>query len=102
MNADMLVFRTLHNTARMLKNAISEEVVAIERRPGGAQFSDVQHVVAGARGRVALEQGDVDGGMIAAGQVIGLIEDIPTCAERIERMVANCRQHLKRALSLMV
>ncbi len=98
----VLVFRTMRNTARMLKNAISEEVVAIERRPGGAQFSDVQHLVAGARGRVAFEQGDVDGGMIAAGQVIGLIDDIPTCAELIERMVADCHRHLLRALSLMV
>ena len=96
-----LVFRTLHNTARVLKNAVSEDVVAIERRPGGAQFSDVQHLVAGARGKVAFEQGDVDGGMIAAGQVMGLIDDIPTCAVLIERMVAECRQHLKQALSFM-
>src|SRR5438132_2989249 len=46
--ATNLIFRTLHNTARVAKNAISDEVVAIERR-GNASFSDVKELVAGAR-----------------------------------------------------
>jgi NAD(P)H-dependent flavin oxidoreductase YrpB (nitropropane dioxygenase family) len=41
--------------------------------------------------------GDVDGGVIAAGQVVGLIHDVPTCAELIARMVADCRSHLAQA-----
>jgi NAD(P)H-dependent flavin oxidoreductase YrpB (nitropropane dioxygenase family) len=87
-----LIFRTLRNTGRVLNNAVSEEVVATERRPGGCEFEDIRHLVAGARGREALVEGKVNGGLVWASQVIGLIEDIPTCAELIERMVADCRE----------
>ena len=96
-----LIFRTMNNTARVLKNAISDEVVAMERRPGGCRFEDVRHLVAGARGRESWERGDVDGGVLTAGMVVGLIDDIPTCAELIERMTRDCREHLTRALSWM-
>jgi NAD(P)H-dependent flavin oxidoreductase YrpB (nitropropane dioxygenase family) len=92
-----LMFRTLHNTARVFKNSISEEVVALENRPGGCQFEDVRPLVAGVRGKAALHAGEVNGGVIAAGQCIGLIDDVPTCAELIERMVRECREHLDRA-----
>ncbi|EEW1512415.1 nitronate monooxygenase [Escherichia coli] len=89
-----LIFRSLKNTARVLRNAISEEVVATERRPGGCEFEDIRPLVAGARGKVALDSGEVDSGVITAGQVVGLIDDIPSCAELIERMVEECRERL--------
>jgi nitronate monooxygenase len=97
-NDTRLMFRTMRNTARVFKNAISEEVVAMENRPGGCEFKDIHPLVAGARGRAALASGDVHGGVITAGQVIGLIDDIPSCAELIETMVADCRTHLLAAL----
>jgi len=93
-----LMFRKLHNTARVFKNAVSEEVVQIENRPEGAKFEDIKHLVTGGRGRIALETGDRDGGVITAGQIVGLIDDIPTCKELIERMVKECRDHLRDAL----
>ena len=93
-----LMFRTMHNTARVFKNAISSEVVAMEKR--GAKFEEVRHLVTGARGKVALNNGDVDGGVISAGMVIGLIDDIPTCAELIQRIVRECRQHLRSAAAM--
>jgi nitronate monooxygenase len=86
----------LHNTARVLRNPISEEVVGIERK-GGAKFEDIRHLVAGARGRAALEGGNADDGIVTAGQCVGLINDIPTCAELIQRMVRDCRASLDRA-----
>lgn len=89
-----LIFRTLHNTGRVLKTSVSDEVVAIENQPGGCTFADIQHLVSGAKGRVALETGDVNAGLIWAGQSVGLIDDIPTCAELIERMVGECRSLL--------
>lgn len=89
-----LVFRPFRNSARVLKNAVSDEVIAIERRAGGARFEDVRHLVAGQRGRAALESGDPDGGMVWAGQVVGMIDDIPTCAELIQRMVRECHERL--------
>lgn len=94
-----LIFRTLHNTARVLRNPISEEVVSIEQR-GNAKFEDIRHLVAGARGRAALESGASDDGIVTAGQCVGLIDDIPTCAELLERMVRDCRAALDRARTL--
>jgi NAD(P)H-dependent flavin oxidoreductase YrpB (nitropropane dioxygenase family) len=96
-----LIFRTLNNTARVFKNTVSDEVVAMERRPGGCRFEEVRHLVAGIRGRDSWERGEVNGGVLTAGMVIGLIDDIPTCAELIERMTRDCRAHLTRALSWM-
>jgi nitronate monooxygenase len=96
-----LIFRTMKNTARVFKNAISDEVVATERRPGGCEFADIRPLVAGARGRAALEAGEVDGGIITAGMVMGLIDDIPTCAELLERTVRECREQLDRARSYL-
>lgn len=93
----LLIFRTLHNTARVYRNSISEEVVSIEKRPGGAEFKDVQHLVSGARGRAVLKNGDVDGGLVWASMAMALIHDIPTCAELLERMVADCRASLAAA-----
>jgi NADH:quinone reductase (non-electrogenic) len=93
-----LMFRTMHNTARVFKNAISNEVLTLEKR--GAKFEEVRHLVAGARGKVALKTGDVDGGVVSAGMVIGLIHDIPSCAELIERIVSECRAQLRAALEM--
>jgi NADH:quinone reductase (non-electrogenic) len=96
-----LIFRTLHNTARVLKNAISEEVVAIERRPGGCAFAEIKHLVAGTRGKAAWESGDIDGGVLTAGMAIGLIDDIPTCEDLIERIVRDCFQRLHHAVAYL-
>ena len=92
-----LIFRTLKNTARVLKNEISETVLEIEAQPGATDFADLRPLVAGARGKAALASGDVDDGVITAGMVVGLIDDIPTCAELIQRMVREAREHLARA-----
>ena len=89
-----LIFRTLHNSGRVLKTGVSDEVVAIERRPGGCEFKDIQPLVSGQRGRVALESGDMTAGLVWAGQVVGLIHDVPSCDELIQRIVAECRERL--------
>jgi NAD(P)H-dependent flavin oxidoreductase YrpB (nitropropane dioxygenase family) len=94
----LLIFRSMNNTARVFKNSISNEVVATERRPGGCTFEDIRHLVVGARGRAAWESGNVDGGVLTAGMVVGLIDDIPTCAELIQRITQDCKAHLRRAV----
>lgn len=94
-----LILRTLGNTGRVLRNAISDAVLATEYRAAGCKFEDVHHLVAGDRGREALRQGNVDGGIIWAGQAVGLIEDVPTVADLIERMAAECRARLAHAVS---
>jgi len=89
-----LIFRSMKNTARVLKNSVSDEVVALERRPGGCEFKDIQPLVAGTRGVAALRAGDPNGGIVTAGMVMGLIDDIPSCAELLDRMVAEARGRL--------
>ena len=93
-----LIFRTLRNTSRVLKNKVSDEVVALEKK--GAAFEDVKHLVAGARGRNAMKTGEVDEGIVSAGMVVGLIKDIPTCRELIDRMVRECREALAAAAEM--
>ena len=73
-------------------------MVALERRPGGATYEELAHLLSGHRGRDGLESGDVESGLICASQVIGLIDDVPSCAELVARMVADCRSCLAGAL----
>jgi NADH:quinone reductase (non-electrogenic) len=77
----------INDTARVFENAISDEVVAIERRPGGAAFDDLRPLVAGGRRREALRSGKVDA--------------IPSCAELIQTLVRECRAQLQRASAMV-
>jgi hypothetical protein len=47
----------------VFKNAVSTEVVRLERRPGGAKFEELRELVSGARGRKVYEDGDPDAGI---------------------------------------
>ncbi|KZT01203.1 inosine monophosphate dehydrogenase [Laetiporus sulphureus 93-53] len=86
------IFRTLHNTARVFRNKVSEEVVALERRPGGAKFEELRELVSGQRGRKVYELGDPDYGIWSAGVTVGLIKDCPTCAELLSRMESDAER----------
>ena len=92
----------------MFKNKIADEVVSKERRPGGVEFPEIAPVsvcpslvpnhaeltslppwsqlVSGARGKTVYETGDSDAGVWSASGVMGLIDDIPSCAELLSRM----------------
>ncbi len=90
-----LIFRKLHNTARVGKSAVSDEVVRRLALPD-AEFKDVAELVSGAKGRIVLEQGDMTAGVFWAGQVQGLIHDIPTCRELIDRIIRQAVEILDR------
>jgi len=96
--ATNLIFRRLRNTGRVARNSVSDRVVAILDRPE-AVFEDVRPLVSGAAGRAALESGDVDAGLVWAGQVQGLIHDIPTCRVLIERIIDEARDIIGSRLS---
>jgi len=98
--ATELIFRTLRNTSRVASNAVSREVVSIERK-GGATIDDLKHLVAGQRGRVVYETGDPEFGIWSAGMVQGLIHDIPTCAELVSRIVREAEAIIAQRLSRM-
>ncbi|MGO4203426.1 NAD(P)H-dependent flavin oxidoreductase [Rhodococcus sp. TAF43] len=92
-----LIFRTLRNTARVAANAVSDEVVDIESR--GCEFADIQHLVAGARGRRVFEEGYLDAGIWTAGQSQGLIDDIPTCDVLVRRMIEEAEEIIRGRLT---
>lgn len=82
-----LVMRPLRNTERVLNNPAVERLLEIEKEKGGdLQFSDIIEQVAGVYPRIMLE-GDMDIGAWSCGMVAGLINDIPTCQELIDRIM---------------
>ena len=95
-----LIFRTMRNTARVARNTISQQVVELER--GGAKFEEVRELVAGTSGKVVYESGDPDHGIWSAGQIQGLIHDVPSCAELIGRIVSEAEDIIRRRLDGMV
>jgi nitronate monooxygenase len=96
-----LIFRSMRNTSRVARNAVSQEVLEVEGR-GSATIDDVRHLVSGQRGRKVYEQGDPDSGIWSAGMVQGLIYDIPTCAELVARIVAEAEAIIATRLARMM
>jgi nitronate monooxygenase len=96
-----MIFRTMHNSSRVARNAISQKVVEIERK-GGAKFEDVRELVAGTRGGVVYDTGDTDYGIWSAGQTQGLIHDIPTCKELMDRIISEAEAIIRKRLDRLV
>ena len=94
-----LIFRTMHNTARVARNEISQQVVALEKQ--GASFEQVRDLVAGQRGRAGLESGDINAGIWSAGMVQGLINDVPTVKELLDRIMADAEAIIDKRLGGM-
>ncbi|MGL5838092.1 MAG: NAD(P)H-dependent flavin oxidoreductase [Sphingorhabdus sp.] len=85
----VLVGRSLRNTARVARNAVSEQVAEIQKDPTKT-FADVKELMAGVRGREnVLKHGDMDGGIWTTGQSQALIHDIPTCADLVRNIMAQ-------------
>lgn len=99
--ATNLIFRRFHNTGRVAKNSVSDKVVEISNKPG-AVFEDIRPLVGGALGRKALETGDLDAGLVWAGQIQGLIHDVPTCQVLLDRIVAEAEAVIRGRLSSMI
>lgn len=85
-----LIFRNFKNTARVGRSPVSEEVARRLAQPG-AVFEDVKELVAGTAGKELLQTGDLSKGVFWAGMVQGLIHDIPTCKELIDRIIADAQ-----------
>ncbi|WP_068090333.1 NAD(P)H-dependent flavin oxidoreductase [Novosphingobium rosa] len=91
-----LIFRSYRNTARVARNGVSQAVREAEGR--GEPFESIAPLVKGARGAEGLARGDTQHGVITAGQVMGLIHDIPTCAALIARIVAEAEEIIAKRL----
>ncbi|MDO8365039.1 MAG: nitronate monooxygenase [Actinomycetota bacterium] len=83
-----LIFRSLHNTARVAKSEVSDEVVRRLAEPGST-FADVSDLVRGDKGRELLATGDLSQGIYWASMAQGLIHDIPTVKELIDRIIGE-------------
>jgi NAD(P)H-dependent flavin oxidoreductase YrpB (nitropropane dioxygenase family) len=95
-----VIFRPFNNTARVVRNSISDEVLKIEAE--GGQFDDVRDLVAGSRGVQVYETGDPEAGIWWAGQVQGLIGDIPTAGELVDRIIAEAEELISGRLSALL
>lgn len=97
--ATELLFRSYRNTARVARNAVAMEAVRIERE--GSPFEAIAHLVKGARGREGLVSGDPEHGIWTAGMVQGLIHDVPTVKDLVERIVADAEALIAGRLAAM-
>ena len=91
-----LIFRAYRNTARVAKNAISEEVIRLERE--GLPFEKVSHLVKGVRGREAFESGELDHGVWSAGMIQALIRDVPTVDELVQRIMTEAKEIIENRM----
>jgi NADH:quinone reductase (non-electrogenic) len=93
-----LVMRGLRNTERVLNNKGVEKLIEIEREKGGKiQISDIMEQVAGVYPKVMVN-GEMDAGAWSCGMVVGLIRDIPTVKELIDRIMSEAEQLIQERL----
>ncbi|KAA8646997.1 hypothetical protein EYZ11_000115 [Aspergillus tanneri] len=95
-----LVMRRWKNTTRLFGNKVAKEALKVEKESKSDEFSVIAPFVSGKRGREVFLNGDVDYGVWTAGQVIGLIHDIPTCAQLLTRIQKEALEAMQRTRSL--
>jgi nitronate monooxygenase len=94
-----LVMRPLRNTERVLNNAAVEKLLEKERTLGASlKFEDIIEEVAGVYPRI-MKAGEMDAGAWSCGMVAGLIHDIPTCKELIDRIMAEAEAIIRKRLT---
>ena len=98
--ATELLFRSYRNTARVAKNKIAMEAVSIERE--GKPFEAIAHLVKGVRGREGLQNGDPEHGIWTAGMIQGLIHDVPTVKQLVDRLVTEAEKIIDDRLKSMI
>ena len=92
-----LIFRTLRNTSRVYGNSVAKKAIEMEHE--GKTIQEIGPIVAGARGRVVYETGDMEHGIWSAGTVMGIINDVPSCKELVERIVAEAEEMIRGRLA---
>jgi nitronate monooxygenase len=93
-----MIGRSVRDSSRVLRNKMVEQVLEIEKL-GTQSYHDLFPMIGAERWMEASERGDADDGAYPAGLVIGLIDDLPTVAEVVERTVRECEQIIRSRLS---
>jgi nitronate monooxygenase len=97
-NMTMMVMKSLRNTERVYRNSAAKQVVEIEKEFPG-DIGKIRHLVNGENYRKAFQEtGDTEHSVWSCGVVMGLIDDIPTCKELIERMVREAESIIQERL----
>ena len=96
-----LIMRTLRNTERVLHSKAVDKVLEIESR-GNTKIEDIAPYVSGLVGKNMLQDGDVENGVLAAGQCTGLIRDVPTCRELLDRIMAEAEAIIKQKFTQVI
>ena len=97
-----LIMRPLRNTERVLQNSAVDRLLQKERELGSKlQITDILDEVAGVYPRI-MQDGDMEAGAWSCGMVVGLIHDIPTCQQLIERIVLQAQQIITQRLHKML
>jgi nitronate monooxygenase len=93
-----LVMRALRNTERVLTNASVERLLEIEQEKGkNLKFDDIHDEVAGVYPKIMID-GDMDAGAWSCGMVVGLINDIPSVKELIDRVMSEAEEIIRKRL----
>jgi len=88
-----LICKTIGLQGRAIKNKLVEEVLAVEEKGGGLE--KLIPLIAGEKIKAAWELGEVDTAPMMMGQSVGLVKDIPTCKDLIERIVAEAKADIE-------
>lgn len=97
-----LVMRPLRNTERVLKNEAVERLLQKERALGAnLKFEDILEEVAGVYPAI-MQRGEMEAGAWSCGMVAGLIHDVPTCKELIDRIMAQAHEIIGGRLARML
>jgi len=93
-NDTMLIERSLRNTIRVLRNRQAELVEKMEKE--GKGLMDLAPLLSGMNGKRCLVEGDTEGFIFGCGQAVGLIRDIPSVSELVERIILEAKNSLDR------
>jgi nitronate monooxygenase len=94
----MLIQRSMKNTSRVVRTSYTEKIWEMEQK--GAKLEELLPLLSGQRGRQAYDSGDISGAVISVGQAVGLIHDIPSAREIIERIISEAKVIMQRLYSL--
>jgi NAD(P)H-dependent flavin oxidoreductase YrpB (nitropropane dioxygenase family) len=86
----VLLLRSFRNTMRALSNPTAEKVLELEKQ--GADIHQLERLISGSAGLKLLESGDIDNGLLTVGQIVGLVHDIPTVKELMDRIIEEAEE----------
>ncbi|MCX7816392.1 MAG: nitronate monooxygenase [Syntrophales bacterium] len=95
----MILLRAFRNSLRVAKTPYSLKVMEMEK--SGATIDELHHLIAGSKGQKMFEVGTIDEGIVSIGQCIGLIKDIPTVKELVDRIIGEAKEIINEKLKVI-